>query len=190
MCELYHNQKEFVVSIFDLLSIAYLMNCFNLDIADLLVKNATVTKTKTIENSTLEYRYFVENGITWLLTIPMKNGVIDGQIRLFKNGIVAQLCNMVNGSLTGEYVWFYHGIVQRMQLWDNIISDNDKRYLVNKKEGMEMVIEDCKTNHIIYRGEYNDKYYRYGYGCSYNAEDGKLAFYGRFENDRLVESIY
>ena len=66
LCELYHNQKEFVVSIFDLLSVAYLMNCFNLDIADLLVKNATVTKTKTIENSTLEYRYFVENGITWL----------------------------------------------------------------------------------------------------------------------------
>ena len=31
----------------------------------------------------------------------------------------------------------------------NIISDNDKRYLVNKKEGMEIVIEDCKTNHII-----------------------------------------
>lgn len=163
------------------------MNSYNLDITDLLVKNATVTKAKTIENSTLEYRYYVENGITWLLTVPMKNGVIDGQIRLFKNGIVTQLCYMVNGSLTGEYVWFHHGIVQRMQLWDNIISNNDKRYLVNKKERMEMVIEDCKTNHIIYRGEYNEKYYRYGYGCSYNAEDGKLAFYGRFENDKLVE---
>ena len=163
------------------------MYCYNLDIPDLLVKNPSFKKSKAIENSTLEFRYFVDDETTWLLSIPLKNGVIDGQIRLSSNGIVQQTCYMENGLLTGEYTWYYHGVVKRIQLWSNIISDYDKRYIINRRERMEMIIEDCVTAKVIYRGEYNEKYYRHGYGCVYNAQDGELSCYGRFENDKLVE---
>ena len=113
----------------------------------------------------------------------LKNGDFDGIAQLFDDGILRMSWRMQKGEKNGKVCVYDSGSVVGVSSWQ-YLDGKEFRWIVNSKEGRWMEIVNTETNKRVYRGEYNGKLERDGYGVEY--ENGKVSVCGQWVKDSLI----
>ena len=88
---------------------------------------------------------------------------------------------MKNGVRDGEYTVYKNGIVWIRGCWSELEED-EQRIIENSDNDIWMVI--TINGKRVYKGEFDEKKNRSGYGCVY--EDDQIKYSGLFKEDQLV----
>ena len=106
-------------------------------------------------------------------------------MRLYKNGVLSMTWKEEDNSRVGEFTVFDKGRVAFKQHWDNLMSNDNYVHIINHRKGELMEIIDQDSEHVIYRGEFNDHYEREGRGIEFDRSEGHLMFEGIWEGGKL-----
>ena len=116
-----------------------------------------------------------------------RDGVPNGVVQLFKDGILYQAWRKENDKNVGTITIYKDGIAERETTWEEIDSDKGQIcWIVNTRREKYMEIETTDyPSRIIYRGCYDEKKKRSGFGTEYNKDDGIETLTGFFKNGKV-----
>ena len=114
----------------------------------------------------------------------VKDEEYNGRAQLFDDGILKMAWRMNNGIREGHVYMYDKGRLLKESQWNWLESEEEERWIENDKEKQVLVIRNCKSNQLMYVGEYNDKMEREGYGIEYT--NGSLKLSGYWLNDELI----
>ena len=122
------------------------------------------------------------------------HGVANGTAQLFERGIIKLSWIMKNGVRDGALTVYNNGVVDYVTSWDSLESKSGKnkaayiRKVVNTDCGKrQLVITTADSEVIVYKGAFNQEtLMREGWGFAYDEKEGFEKHYGYFQYDNLV----
>ena len=113
-----------------------------------------------------------------------------GDVCLYENNVLKQFWQEnKQGVKSDEFIVYKNGRVAFLQPSHDILEQIDSKRIVNHIKGLRMEIWSAKTGHLIYHGEYNEKYQIEGWGIEYDEESGRVVLEGIWKNGTLIEAI-
>ena len=119
--------------------------------------------------------------------MELKDGKESGIVQLFDDGVLKYSWHVQNGFPCGKLTIYKDGLVEKETECDMIESGEYIRWRLNVSCDLQiMAITDQTDSVVIYRGEYNEKMDRSGYGIEYDRSNGIPLYAGYFEFDNIV----
>ena len=126
--------------------------------------------------------------------MQFKDGVANGTAQLFERGIIKLSWIMKNGVRDGALTVYNNGVVDYVTSWDSMDCKSGKDKAVNIRKVVnhdcgkrQLVITMADSEVIVYKGEFNpETLMREGWGFAYDEEEGVEKHYGYFIQDQLV----
>ena len=113
-----------------------------------------------------------------------------GDVFLCENNVLKQQWKETKkGVKSEEFIAYKNGRVAFRQRFQDIFKQQDNFRITNHKKGLCMDIWSMNTNHLIYHGEYNEKFQRAGWGIEYDEESGNMVVEGIWKNGSMAEVI-
>ena len=123
----------------------------------------------------------------------LKDGKAHGRCQLFDHGVISLAWIVEDGKRVGNITEYENGKVLFKQNWGSIISNDERRFIENSKDGLVLTItvksESDGSDIEIFRGNFDVDMNRNGYGLEYDRKTGKEKIEGYWEKDKLVRII-
>ena len=111
------------------------------------------------------------------------------QVQLFDRGLLKLSWTLVDGVRSGPFTLYENGVVKCRMDWKEMEKKDYVCSFENRKCGVQMVLTDVLTGHVVYRGQFDEDMGRSGYGCEYDEDTGRVLLYGVFKKNALVHLL-
>ena len=123
----------------------------------------------------------------------MQGGEVEGRCQLFSHGILSLSWIIKNGKRVGEVTNYESGKALLKESWASLFGDGERRVIENTNGGLIMSIryDSPEENEeiVVYRGGFDEKMNRHGYGIEYDRKSGREKIEGYWEKDQLIQVI-
>lgn len=111
------------------------------------------------------------------------------QVQLFDRGLLKLSWTLVDGVRSGPFTLYENGVVKCRMDWKEMEKKDYVCSFENRKCGVQMVLTDVLTGHVVYRGQFDEDMGRSGYGYEYDEETECVLLYGVFKKNALVHLL-
>ena len=111
------------------------------------------------------------------------------QVQLFDKGLLKMSWSTVDGVRTGPFTLYENGVVKSRMDWKEIEKEDYVCSFENRRRGVRMILTDVLTEHVVYRGQFDEDMGRSGYGYEYDEETGRVLLYGLFKKNALYHLL-